>query len=179
MGKLSLSMQTVIIPIVNSNADWFVSSEQMPEEIYSVLERARQEGGKIDLGALEKQAKSGVNDIFVLSPTFWRTHFGLELFQVFKIAGDFSSRHSRADNCFELSLWYADKYGHGRPNFFGYGNCYGGTTLFYELNGLQISAEEARKLERLAFSTPPNIRFARSDALYAEGVDVAPKPKKS
>src|SRR3989344_982744 len=171
--------QKVPIRIANTHAAWFYQYAEIPKELRSGLENLLEEcKEKKDL---RRELRSEMiahprEPIFFASATLWRKKNGLEKVALCEVA-QISSHSIGYRNTSEASLWFADKHGHGEPNYLGWGvsNLHGE----YLLNvGKAMTAPEAYNIMRAVTSLAISRRIRRpaDHILYAEVNQLTPEP---
>jgi len=126
------STTTAEIHIVNTSAKWFLLCEYLTskglEHILNCFDFAESNSEEFFRAVKGKQSAGKV----LVSSTDWRKTFGMELLNLYWVPEDHVKGFVNYSKKVELTLWYADKFGDGVPNFLslsgseGFGTVCGG-----------------------------------------------------
>ncbi len=170
--------QRVGIEIVNTDAQWFVPFGYINpvnrRGILDIFERVRDESGEL-LRTLRGRQSAGE---VLITFTDWKKEFGMEMLHLMRLSRNYRGGFPEFNREVEITLWYADKYGDGMPDYLSFGKSKG-EGVIVNGDGVIVSKKEARSLVDLVKSCPKGSRIARPEnhILYVENVILTPRPE--
>lgn len=167
----------VSIYICNTHAEWFIPFEHLQsrgaEQLLKLYDQVRTQSTELYRTVKGRQGAGKV----LVDLIDWRKPFGINNLELSWISPTYRSGPVELTHSVEITLWYADKYGSGDPDYLSFGTS--------EQRGLKISGDVmvitdqmAQGLVGLISRAPEHLRIPRpkNHKLYVKNAIITPKP---